>query len=147
MKTRRDGAFVTTIPSVRNSSGLRVFIPEKGRRAGRRWFQKYTLHTLGALQEVPLCISFTGHVMITVHFSFTDTVLTTPFTLPYYRYYLRQAATLNRTARSFQLHADDQSEESLPEDKKAEFQAAKNDQKYHDAKLIVALRGGKFRTL
>ncbi|MCB5262997.1 MAG: hypothetical protein LHW64_11655 [Candidatus Cloacimonetes bacterium] len=134
----------TVIPSVKNAQGLTVYIPEKGMRAGRKWFKAYAYYSLTAAQPYPLLFSFSSEAYITINFTSTAISITAPFTLPLLRFYQLEAAKLIKSSATLSIEAEAQSVESLSKEQMKEFEGKKSGDPIRDASLVYALGAAKF---
>jgi len=135
----------TVVPSVVNHLGTTVYIPEKGMKAGRKWFKKYTYYNLVAFQPFSLLFSFHSYIQVHIQINVTTVVITVPFTLQTLLLYQQRAAKLAKSYTRLVMRVGDQSPGALTKDEKAEFEAKKNRDSYHNARLIYALGGGIFK--
>lgn len=92
MKYRKQGLSNTVIPSVYNSEGVRVYIPEKGKINNRPWVQPYFFETPCLQCETPLTMSTNHNIAIRVAFNSVLIEICEPFTLALLRHYAYLAA-------------------------------------------------------
>ncbi len=145
MQYRSGNLRKTVVPSVINSGGTTVFIPEKGIKAGRIWFKKYTYYNLAVFQSNLLLFSFTTQIQLVIQINVTTLVLTAPFTLETLRFYQQRAAQQAKAHTRLAMRVADQSPDELPKISKNEFEEKKNRDSYHNARLIYALGGAIFK--
>ncbi len=137
----------TVVPSVINAQGATVYIPEKGMKSGRKWFKAYAYYSLTAVQPCPLLFSFSADIFITIDFTSVNLSITAPFTLPLLRFYQLEAAKQVKGSATLAIQADLQSEESLSDEQRKQFDGQKSENFTEDASLIYALRAAKFTSI
>lgn len=128
------------IPSRINAHGIRVYIPEKGKKAGRRWFKPYVFNNLNVAQAYPLLYSF--HDQVTIPFSFSGAyiVITAPFSLALLNSYTARAAAMNRS--NVQVRKVVGLLKDLDPNDKEKYDHKRTGDTEHDAQLIFTLRHG-----
>jgi hypothetical protein len=136
MKTNRGK---TTISSVRNTRGIRVYIPEKGYINRRLWVRPYKFDGITARQSAPLYLSFTSNVTITVRLTSTTVRITTPFSYKMLLYYVNMAAEGSHYSETVVMLAKEQDEKQLSAQNISNFEKSKSGILKQDAKLIFAL--------
>lgn len=116
-------------------------------KSGRKWFKAYAYYSLTAVQPCPLLFSFSADIFITIDFTSVNLSITAPFTLPLLRFYQLEAAKQVKGSATLAIQADLQSEESLSDEQRKQFDGQKSENFTEDASLIYALRAAKFTSI